>query len=79
RVPPACIRSRAPALASDAELRGIAPFGVRTFLPSPPKRAEAILRPSKIREEYSMVEKGRQWASVLQSEPPYVGCYRGRS
>ena len=31
------------------ELRGIAPFGVRTFLPSPPKRTEAILRPSKIR------------------------------
>lgn len=29
------------------ELRGIAPFGVRTFLPRPLARTGAILRPSK--------------------------------
>ena len=42
---PACISAQ-PACAGDAKLRGIAPYGVRTFLPGP--EPEAILRPSKI-------------------------------
>jgi len=32
---------------NEPRLRGIAPYGVRTFLPSPLSRTEAILRPSK--------------------------------
>ena len=39
------------------ELRGIAPSGVRTFLPDPLSRTEAILRPSGIARSLMQVER----------------------
>ena len=45
--PPACIRQR-PSCVGPARLRGIAPYGVRTFLLPRIAPGKAILRPSKI-------------------------------
>ena len=48
--PPACISKTEPACAGCYKLRGIAPYGVRTFLPHRRRSGtRAILRPSKIR------------------------------
>ena len=57
---PACIP------ASRTGLRGIAPYGVRTFLPHPASGTEAILRPSKINAKVSRIQgRGKEGVGRL--------------